>query len=165
MTDRAPYCSRLATSVRQVGRIKEELCPTALGTGRSWFLLSSDCDGSRLSGTLRGQLLKKTCLPCRTLVASLYWRYAQICKHAAASLHLSVCTCPAASSLAAVCAPVSLGLRVWGKVCLSPQRLSMSGPRRRMCTQQQCKLLLLMYGVMRACTDGVSGSWAPPAAW
>ena len=64
---------RLATSVRQVTRDQMEPGPTESDMGRSWFLLSPGCDGSRYycvtHGT--GQIPNETQFSCRTLVACL----------------------------------------------------------------------------------------------
>ena len=47
--------------------------PPGSDTGRSWFLLSSGCDGSRYYGVAHGTRLipNEIQFPCRTLVACL----------------------------------------------------------------------------------------------
>ena len=65
--------SRLATSVRQVRRDQKELGPTELDTGRSRFLLSSECNRSgyyRVAGGA-GLIRNEAELRCRTVVARL----------------------------------------------------------------------------------------------
>ena len=64
---------RLAASVRQVRRDQMELGPTGSDTERSWFLLSSGCDGSRYYRVAHGTgpIPNETQSPCRTLVACL----------------------------------------------------------------------------------------------
>ena len=64
---------RLATSVRQVTRDQMEPGPTGSDTGRSWFLLSSGCDGSRYYRVAHGTgpIPNEIQFPCRTRVACL----------------------------------------------------------------------------------------------
>ena len=64
---------RLAPGVRQVRRDQMELSPTGSHTERSWFLLSSGCDGSRYYQVAHGtgQIPNETQFRCWILVACL----------------------------------------------------------------------------------------------